>query len=251
MDKTSIQHSRKLADRLMQRKGCAVLSGAGLSTLSGLPDFRGPEGIYRDPEAVEMFDLHRFLEDPKFFFSRAAEFIYQIHSIEPSFVHFLLGEWESCGIIDGVVTQNIDMLHHRAGSKNLLELHGSPEMHTCSECGAAYSYEEVRKVSGSGAIFFCSSCANPVKPDITFFGEQLPVGVFEQAVELMRNTDLLLVIGSSLTVYPAALLPQEALHGGAKLVIVNAGATSYDDEAWLRFPDIEELFHALKVRVKV
>jgi len=235
----------KLADTIINSKKCTALTGAGVSTLSGLPDFRGPDGIYKDPESARMFDSDLFRKDPAFFYSKAGEIVYTLHTCRPSLVHTVLAEMEKAGFLQTVITQNIDMLHQKAGSKRVLELHGSPEVHTCMGCRKQFSYEQVFPKAANGLPFYCTDCGEPVKPNITFFGEALPEEAFSQAQEDIYSSDLLLVLGTSLTVYPAAILPEYAFRNGCKVVIVNSGSTSADDYAYMKFTDLNEVFTVL------
>ena len=129
-----------LAALLRDSSSTVVFTGAGVSTLSGIPDFRGPEGLYRTLDADRIFALDAFREDPSFFYTHARDFIYGMDQHEPSLVHRVCARWEEQGLIRGVVTQNIDMLHGRAGSRQVIELHGSPARHTCLDCGAGASF---------------------------------------------------------------------------------------------------------------
>ncbi|NQT60288.1 MAG: NAD-dependent deacetylase [Bacteroidetes bacterium] len=236
---------QNLADIVIKSQKCTVLTGAGVSTLSGLPDFRGSDGIYKDPDSERMFDLDLFLKDPTFFYSRAAKIVYSLHKRTPSLVHTTLAEMEKAGLVQSVVTQNIDMLHQKAGSKRVLELHGSPEVHTCIGCRKRFTYKQVYPSADVGLPFYCTVCAKPVKPNITFFGEALPEDVFSQAQDDILSSDLLLVLGTSLTVYPAASLPETAVKNGCRIVVVNSGSTSADRYADLRFTDLKEVFTEL------
>ena len=237
---------QKLAEIITNSNKCTVLTGAGVSTLSGLPDFRGPDGIYKDPDSARMFDLDLFLKDPAFFYAKAGEIVYSLHKCIPSLVHTVLSKMEDAGYIQSVVTQNIDMLHQKAGSKRVLELHGSPKVHTCIGCNKRFMYKEVSLHAEIGLPFYCTVCGKPVKPDITFFGESLPDEVFSQAQDEILSSDLLLVLGTSLTVYPAAALPEIAFRNGCRVIVVNSGATSADGYAYMRFTDLYGVFKELQ-----
>jgi NAD-dependent deacetylase len=237
---------QKLAETITKSEKCTVLTGAGVSTLSGLPDFRGPDGIYKNPDSARMFDLDLFMKDPAFFYAKAGELVYSLHTCRPSLVHTALSKMEKVGFIQSVVTQNIDMLHQKAGSKRVLELHGSPEVHTCMGCRKRFSYKQVSLKAEIGLPFYCTECGEPVKPDITFFGEALPEKVFSQAQEDILSSDLLLVLGTSLTVYPSAALPDIAYRNGCKVVVVNSGVTSADKYAYIRFSDLKKVFTKLE-----
>jgi NAD-dependent deacetylase len=154
---------------------------------------------------------------------------------EPNAAHRALAELERLGLLSAVITQNIDLLHERAGSRNVVEVHGSIRTSTCLQCGAAYALEEVLLLleTGGGAPR-CAVCAAVLKPDVVFFDELLPEAAIDQAYELAAQARVLLVVGSSLEVWPVAELPLVTLRAGGKLAIVNDGPTSVDDRAALR-----------------
>lgn len=232
--------------KLMENAGSiAVFTGAGVSTLCGIPDFRGPKGIYKHLDADRIFGLDQFRRDPGFYYENARDFIYTFQDVQPGLVHTVCADLESKGLIRGVITQNIDMLHQRAGSRNVIELHGSPETHTCLQCGQKTTFEVVAPEVQSGRLPFCDACGAVVKPDITFFGEMLPTGALEGAFALAASVDLMLVLGSSLVVQPAASVPLATLEGGGRLAIVNLGATPLDSHAVGCWDDLETEFLAL------
>lgn len=220
----------------------AALTGAGVSTLSGLPDFRGPTGLYADPRYARAFDLDLFRDDPGVFYGTFGRILFDDKPLESSLVHNTLAAWESEGTLEAVITQNIDCLHQRAGSTTVLELHGSPRTSRCLTCGQSFSLREMQGLLAQDSLRPRCGCGGAVKPDITFFGEELPAETFEHALRLVRQTDLLLVLGTSLTVYPAASLPRLCLEQGGRLVIVNSQPTSYDREAVLVLRDLEQAF---------
>lgn len=226
-------------------KHCAAFTGAGVSTLSGISDFRGKNGIYKrkDINADKLFDLDYFLEDPSYYYSHSADFIYDVDSKRPGIVHTRLAELEKAGKLKTVITQNIDMLHQRAGSNDVIELHGSPWHHHCLSCRREYSFAYIAEIVKAGKIPSCS-CGGIIKPDIVFFGELLNETAIDRAVETASNADLLLVLGSSLLVNPAASIPLYTIRNGGRIIIVNDGETHLDDYATLRFKDLEEVFSA-------
>jgi NAD-dependent deacetylase len=215
-----------------------VFTGAGVSTLCGIPDFRGPDGLNRHLDAERIFDIGEFRRDPGFFFRHAREFIYGLHLRRPGPVHRVCARLEAEGRLAGVVTQNIDMLHTRAGSRNVIELHGSPARHTCQGCGGALAYEAVQPLVAGGEVPRCEACGGVLKPDITFYGEQLPEGALEDACALAEQADLMIVLGSTLVVQPAAMVPLLAARRGCPLLIVNNGATPLDGLAAWRGDDL-------------
>jgi NAD-dependent deacetylase len=216
-----------LAALLRRSSSTAVLTGAGVSTGAGIPDFRGPQGLYvtrrYDPERV--FDIDCFRDDPLPFYEFTRDFMDLLARIAPTLTHGALAQLEEAGLLKGVVTQNIDSLHRRAGSRNVVEVHGSYWTATCTICGRtvseASSVEWWSKAVQEGPrapVVTCSGCGGVVKPDVVFFGEA--VRDFERADALARKADLFLVLGSSLAVYPAATLPQIA---PGTVVVVNHG----------------------------
>jgi NAD-dependent deacetylase len=224
---------------------CVALTGAGISTLSGIRDFRGKNGIYKDYDADRLFDIDYFNENPSFFYTMSKDFIYNLDEKEPNIVHKELARLEKCGKIKAVVTQNIDMLHTKAGSKNVIEIHGSPRNHTCCECGVQYGYEEIAKKVKLGTVPRCEKCSGLVKPDIVFFGEMLNPQSSQEAFTEFARADLALALGTSLVVQPAASLPLATIENGGKLVIINDMETHLDRYAALKFDDLVKSFDCI------
>lgn len=235
----------ELAIMIENAGSTAVFTGAGVSTLCGIPDFRGPQGIYRHLDADRIFGLEQFRTDPSFYYRHAKDFIYTFQDRQPGLVHDVCADLEKRGLVRGVITQNIDMLHQRAGSRNVIELHGSPATHSCLRCGWQTGFDQVVPVIKKGSLPTCDDCGAVVKPDVTFFGEMLPDGALEEAFALAGSVDLLLVLGSSLVVQPAASVPLATLETGGRLAIVNLGATPLDGRASGRWEDLETEFQAL------
>jgi NAD-dependent deacetylase len=231
-----------ILDLVRESRRLVVFTGAGVSTLSGLPDFRGEDGIYRQIDGARVFDIEVFLEDPGFFFTHGADLVYGLDGCEPSLVHRECARLEAAGKVLGVVTQNIDMLHQRAGSENVIELHGSPWTHSCVQCGAVRDYAWAHDQVVQQRIPRCPECGGVVKPDITFFGEMLPAGALELAAAWAAEADLMVVLGSSLLVQPAASIPLLTARSGGDLVIVNRDPTPYDHLARARHHDLASLF---------
>lgn len=220
---------RELAALLRQARTAAVLTGAGISTGAGIPDFRGPQGLYvtRRYDADRIFDVEHFRREPRDFYEFTRDFMDLLGTIQPTLTHRALARLEAAGLLAGVVTQNIDSLHGRAGSRNVIEVHGSYGSAACTACGRAVAdasprwWAEAVRSGPRAPVVLCPVCGGVVKPDVVFFGEG--VRGFDRAEALAREADLFLVLGSSLAVHPAALLPQ--LTGG-KVVVVNKGAVS-------------------------
>jgi NAD-dependent deacetylase len=214
-----------------------VLTGAGISTESGVPDFRSPTGLWAQFDPLEYGSIAAFRRDParvwKFYAPRFA----MLTEAEPNAGHLALAELERRGLVRALVTQNIDLLHERAGSREVIEVHGSIRTSTCPSCGAHYPLAEVVPLIESHGAPPCPACSSILKPDVVFFGEVLPEDAMERATELARSAALMLVVGSTLEVYPVAGLPLETLDGGGKLAIVNRGPTGLDGLATLRVDD--------------
>ncbi len=211
---------QKLAEVIEESHYIVALTGAGISTAAGIPDFRGPKGIYvtRQYDPEKTFDIDWFDRDPHYFFEFAKDFLGTVEHIQPTVAHMFLTTLEREGKLRAIATQNIDGLHQKAGSRNVLEIHGSFQHGHCRKCGRTYRYEELKSKILSEAIPHCATCGGVIKPDIVFYGEA--VQDLDQAESYARQADLFLVLGSSLSVYPAALLPQFS-HG--PVVCVNQG----------------------------
>ena len=232
---------------IQNAKHLVALTGAGVSTLSGIRDFRGKNGLYNDMDAEKIFDIEYFEKDPSLYYTSAGSFIYNIDEKEPSVVHTVLGELEKRGFLKAVITQNIDLLHQKGGSTNVIEIHGSPMVHYCLRCaGIRMGFDEAAAIVRSGGMPKCPGCGRVLKPAITFFGENLPVNALREAAQEAQNADLMLILGTSLTVYPAASMPDYTLRCGGKIVIVNNMPTHLDRQAVMRFDELGPLFEELR-----
>jgi len=254
MEKFFDYYVNRLFTLITEAKHLVALTGAGVSTLSGIRDFRGKNGLYNDPgeqpDAENMFDIDYFEQDPSLYYTNAESFIYNIDEKEPSVVHTVLGELENQGFLKAVITQNIDLLHQKGGSKKVIEIHGSPKTHYCLHCsGVRMDFDEAAKIVRSGEIPRCPKCGKALKPAITFFGESLPSDALREAVSESQEADIMLVLGTSLTVYPAASMPDYTLRNGGKIVIVNNMPTHLDKNAELLFDELEPVFAKLKQRI--
>jgi NAD-dependent deacetylase len=216
----------ELATLLRQRQPCVVLTGAGISTESGIADFRSPSGIWAQYDPMEYATIDAFRRDPQKVWEFYALRLDALARAEPNAGHLALAELERRGLVQAVVTQNIDGLHQRAGSKDVIEVHGSIRTAECLECGETAPLER--------AAPQCPRCGALMKPGVVMFGELLPVAEMERAVGLAQQAGLLLVVGSTLEVYPVAALPQETLSAGGALAVVNRGPTPYDGMADVR-----------------
>ena len=234
---------KRLVEALKGAKCVGCLTGAGVSTLCGIPDFRGPQGLYRQPDAEKIFDIAWFDRDPSVYYKGCADLVYGLDKFEPGPVHKALAHLEDLGLLKGIATQNIDMLHQKAGSANVYEVHGSPILHHCRKCGDEKTFEEILEMRKSAEVPRCA-CGGVYKPDITFFGESLPEAAFASAQSLAIRSDVFLVLGTSLTVFPAAGLPRLTLQAGGKVFIVNAQPTSLDPYAAGVYKDLKEFADA-------
>ena len=233
------QQIEKTAQLVSKSGRIVFFTGAGVSTESGIPDFRGPDGIWSkyDPED---FTIDRFLSDKrvrKMNWNLLAGGELTFTRAVPNAAHYAIAELERMGKLHGVITQNVDGLHQKAGVSEdmVFQLHGDLSHAKCLRCGRRYPMEEIveclKKDMDEPA---CKSCSGMLKPDAVFFGEQLPFEVLMESERRSRTCDLCIVLGSSLVVYPAALIPRYAQQGGAKLVIINMGPTEMDRMADIR-----------------
>jgi NAD-dependent deacetylase len=225
----------RLAELVGQSRRTVVLTGAGVSVPSGIPDFRTPEtGLWANVDPMEVAHIDVFEREPERFWSYYRPRFSTLGDKEPNPAHEALAELERRGLIEGVITQNIDRLHRAAGSENVIEVHGSIETSSCTACGTAFGLDEVESLFDDRGVALCSACGGAVKPDVVLFGELLPEEAMARATELAEAADLMLCVGSSLVVHPVAGLPRLTLGNGGRLAIVSKGETPYDDEAELK-----------------
>ena len=224
-----------LARLIKLNQPCVALTGAGVSTESGIPDFRSPTGIWAEFDPLEYATMGAFRRDPAKVWRFYAPRFSMLTQAEPNPAHLALAELERRGLLRAVVTQNIDLLHERAGGRDVVEVHGSIRTSTCPECGAQYALAEVLPLieAGEGAPA-CPGCEGILKPDVVFFDELLPQEAIDRAYELAAEARLLLVVGSSLEVWPVAELPLVTQQAGGKVAVVNRGSTAVDDRADLK-----------------
>ena len=228
---------QKLTELIKNSSKTVFFGGAGVSTESGIPDFRSKDGLYNvrdvqfeqyEPEYLLSIDcLER---EPKVFY----EFYRQkldTHGIQPNKAHYKLAELEKAGLLAGIITQNIDGLHQRAGSVNVAEIHGSTLRNYCSRCGKRFPADYIFKSTGDYPV--CDSCKGMVRPDVTLYGEMLPEEEIYKADSYIRDAELMIVGGTSLTVWPAA--GYVSRFRGSHLVIINRDSTYYDSSADLVF----------------
>jgi NAD-dependent deacetylase len=218
----------RLAELIGTRGPCVVLTGAGISTESGVPDFRSPTGIWARYDPMEYATIDAFLEDPAKVWDFYGKRLALLDEAQPNDGHRALAELEDRGWVRAVITQNIDRLHERAGSRSLVEVHGSIRTSSCLACGTVVPFADVVTFL---PVPTCPRCGRILKPDVVMFGELLPEAEIARATQLAATAGVLLVVGSSLEVYPVAGLPLETLAAGGSLAIVNRGSTPFDARA--------------------
>ncbi len=245
------EYIEQLWELIVNSKHCVVLTGAGISTLSGIPDFRGVGGLYnrKDIDANRLFDISAFRVDPSYYYKHSHDFLYA-KAATPNIVHEVLAKLEHMGYIKAIITQNVDILHQKGGSNEVFELHGSPMIHTCLKCAAEYDFDSVLSILVKEEVPHCPSCNGVLKPNIVFFGESLPVHALSMAQMHAEKADLLLILGTSLTVFPAADIPRIANANGATIAIINAAPTYIDSVASYKATDLNLAFIELDKKIK-
>lgn len=221
---SSVQEMIEFAAELFRNaQRAVVLTGAGISTPSGIPDFRSEgTGLWSHEEPLEIASLNTFRVNPEKFYAWFRPLARQIYEAQPNPAHLALAELEKTGHLRSIATQNIDMLHQKAGSQNVIELHGTLRTLSCTQCfQQVESQPYIEPYVEKGEIPHCPICRGVLKPDVILFGEQLPQKAWFEAQRASRACDLMLVAGSSLEVMPVAGLPMQALDRGAHLIIVN------------------------------
>lgn len=239
-------------------KNPVVFTGAGMSTESGLPDFRSRQGLWKTrPESLSTMEALQQQPNDFYFFYQWR--IAQLLQVNPNDGHLALAVLEQAGFLRQLITQNVDGLHHRAGSKKVIELHGSLRTVRCVECQATFDSRTILPTGDTweqdyvagrykyGQECICPACGGLLRPEVVMFGEPLPVQAWEQAAAMSRKADFFVVLGSSLAVSPANLCPQLAVNQGAKLLIVNQEPTPLDDQAtWVIHDSIVNVLRAVQ-----
>jgi NAD-dependent deacetylase len=226
----------RLAALLSGSRRAVVLTGAGVSVPSGIPDFRSPgTGLWRKVDPMKVATIDAFRRDPDRFWRFYGDRFASLHDRRPNPAHAAIAELERRGLVRGVITQNVDRLHRAAGTRRLVEVHGSIEWSVCLRCGGRVGLERVLELlaRGDGAPE-CEACLEPLKPDVVLFGELLPQRAMEEAFSLASEADLMLCVGSSLEVFPVASLPAATLEAGGRLALVTQGPTPYDGDAQVK-----------------
>jgi len=239
---------QRAAECIRQARFCIVFTGAGMSTASGIPDFRSANtGLWQRDNPMEVSSLTTFRRQPERFFNWLRPLAEKMWQAQPNPAHMALAQMEQEGFVRGVITQNIDGLHQRAGSKAVVEVHGTLETLSCLKCRqrfptAQFADEYIQRQ----VLPRCTACQSILKPDIVLFEEALPPSAWDQAVRWCQRADVIVVMGSSLEVVPAALLPQMAVERGARLILVNFTPTHLDEQAEVIFnEDLVKVIPAL------
>jgi NAD-dependent deacetylase len=213
----------------MTAKSAVAFTGAGVSTESGIPDFRSPGGVWAKSQPVMYQDFIRYPESRLEYWRQKSESHDSMFRAVPNVTHKALARWEELGLLRGVITQNIDELHQRGGSQAVLELHGTAMKIGCLDCEARFDADPmVRTFLETEAVPVCPTCQGMLKHATVSFGQSLPAEVLQSAVKWAQEADVFLTLGSSLVVYPAAQLPEIAKNRGARLVIINRDETPLD-----------------------
>lgn len=226
-------NAARLAELVRGAESVVALTGAGISVPSGIPDFRTPgSGLWEGVDPLEVAHIDAWRADPERFWHFYGSRFQTLRDKQPNGAHEVLVELESRGRLDGVITQNIDRLHRRAGQRELVEVHGTIDTSSCLACRAAYPLDDVqRRLEESTVSVPACDCGEPLKPDVVLFGEFLPDGALERAYALAAGADVLLCVGSSLEVHPVAQLPGVTRQAGGQIAIVTAGPTPWDARA--------------------
>ena len=245
----AVDQTERLAELIREAGSVVALTGAGISVPSGIPDFRSPRtGLWENVNPMEVAHIDVFRRDPERFWHFYGERFQSLEDKRPNRAHEALAALERAGLLDAVITQNIDRLHARAGSEKLIEVHGTIAHSSCLRCESRYELADVRhRQSVDGGRVPRCDCGEALKPDVVLFGEYLPVDALRRAEGLAAKADLLLCIGSSLEVYPVAQLPAVTLAAGGQIAILTQGPTRFDAQASVRCSGdvVDELEHVL------
>jgi len=228
--------TERLAAMIRDARSVVALTGAGISVPSGIPDFRTPgTGLWAGVDPMEVAHIEVFRRDPESFWRFYGDRFQTLEHKQPNAAHHALARLEQADLLDAVITQNIDRLHDKAGTRELIEVHGTIGHSSCPRCGSRYALPDVRVRQGRDAagVPRCD-CGGPLKPDVVLFGELLPADALARAERLAAGADLLLCIGSSLEVHPVAQLPATTLAGGGSIALMTLGPTPYDARAAVR-----------------
>jgi NAD-dependent deacetylase len=244
---SNAEATARLAELVRESRCTVALTGAGISVPSGIPDFRTPEsGLWAKVDPMEVAHIDVFERDPERFWSYYRPRFHSLGDKRPNRAHEALAELERRGLLEGVVTQNIDRLHRAGGSQNVVEMHGSIATSSCRECGESFGLGQVEGLFDERGVARCEGCGGAVKPDVVLFGEMLPETAVTRATDLAERAELMLCVGSSLIVHPVAGLPALTLERGGALAIVTQGETPYDGAAEVKLDgEVDEELVAL------
>ena len=222
-----IEKCKKASALIRNSKSTVVLTGAGISTESGIPDFRSPDtGLWSNMDPMEALSTRVLFDNPEKFYEVGFKMLISMKDAKPNRAHEILAKLEEEGKVKLIITQNIDNLHYRAGSKNVYEVHGNTRTFTCMKCEKVYNISDIEKKVEEGDVPPRCICGGITRPDVVMFGDMLP-DCFQDGVREVKLADLLIVIGSSLTVYPVSQLAAM----GKKLIIINFTETPYDNRS--------------------
>jgi len=248
----------RTADLLCNARHAVALTGAGVSTRSGIPDFRSPgSGMWEQVDPFEVASILAFRRQPEVFFNWLRPLARLLQEAQPNAAHVALAQLEAAGIVKAVITQNIDGLHQKAGSQCVLEVHGHMRQATCIRCYRVFPAEPyIEAFLADGRVPSCPECGNVLKPNAILFGEQLPTSVVQAAQRHIYQCDVMLVAGSSLEVIPVSDLPHIARRRGARVILVNLQPTYMDNQADVTFhadvadvlPEIARACRAPKIK---
>jgi len=221
-----------LARELKECRAVVAFTGAGISSESGIPTYRGEGGLWNKYDPNRYANITHFLQNPSYYWNFFKDVRYPVlKKAKPNRAHIALAELERMGWLKSVITQNIDGLHQEAGSSRVVELHGTTRIIKCVNCDREYSFDEVIVLLEKELPPFCKKCKGLLRPAVVFFGESLDPGVLQDAYDEVNTCDCMLAVGSSLVVHPAAGIPVLAKQAGAKLAIINVDSTPLDDMA--------------------
>ncbi|ALU29246.1 NAD-dependent protein deacetylase [Sulfolobus acidocaldarius] len=234
-----VEEAKKVAEMILSSVNAIAFTGAGISTASGIPDFRGPQGLWKK-YSPELASIEYFQKYPDAFWQFYSTRMKSLFEAKPNRAHYALAQLEKMGLIKAVITQNVDGLHSVAGSRNVIELHGNMRKSYCTSCLRSYDSLEVLARVEKGEVIPRCECGGILKPDVVLFGE--PVHGIYEAMRIANESDLVLAIGSSLTVYPANQIPLIVKRNGGGLIILNGEETPYDEYADLVIRERIEIF---------
>jgi NAD-dependent deacetylase len=230
---TDLKGIRSAADIIQDSRWVVALTGAGISTPSGIPDFRSPDcGLWEKYDPFEVASLTTFRHDPIRFYQWIRGLVQLIVYAKPNAAHYGLAQLQHAGLLQAIITQNVDMLHQKSGSSPVIEVHGSFASMCCTECFQRHDSEAfIQEFLELSILPHCDKCGGILKPDVVLLGEQLPVQTWKKAVKAIKECDLMIVVGSSLEVLPVAGLPMRAIENKARLILINYTETYLDERA--------------------